>query len=346
MTYNLSPNTARLLPAAMLFVLVHAVVADAVTVVATCGQTVTGSAELRANLDCSTAGGEYALTLAPGATLRLNGFTLVAPHNGVRCDGACRLEGPGTIGASEIGPGNSCTAGYGVWGSARITKVYLEKWGTAAWGDRMRAKDVTVVNGCNGLGASQTIRVTDSTLDGLNGAGIFAPSVRVLTAIVTNSRGGGVVGERLRVKGSTITGNLVDLASPNLPRVRGSICATSSLVYPREDGIDYWDVCEAPITTTTTSLVCPATTTIPACVGTYCSSGGLCAPGQACQLVGDTCGCVGPPVPCGDLPNSFSGNVCAYGECPAGMQCFPVSIPGTCSRSCGCYAASSSLTVE
>ena len=256
----LSPTPPRLLPAAVLFVLMHAAAADAVTVVATCGQTVSGFAELQADLDCSTASGEYALTLAPGATLRLSGFTLVAPRNGIRCDAACRLEGPGTVGASEIGPGNACSAGYGLWGSARITNVRFEKWSVATSGDRIRAKGVTVVNGCNGLGANQAIRVTDSTLDGLNGAGIFAPSVRVSASSVTNSRGGGVVGERLRVQGSTITGNLVDLASPRLPRVRGSICATSSLVYPREDGIDYWTVCEAPITTTTTTP--PATTMV------------------------------------------------------------------------------------
>jgi hypothetical protein len=92
-----------------------------------------------------------------------------------------------------------------------------------------------------------------------------------------------------------------------------------------------------PSTTTTTSTMPPPTctpgSTIPKCAH-VCTPMGLCAPGQTCDP--GSCECVGPAVPCGDLPTSASGAICATGECPAGMTCRSELIPGTCLYSCGC----------
>jgi hypothetical protein len=46
----------------------------------------------------------------------------------------------------------------------------------------------------------------------------------------------------MTVVGSTITGQLRDLWSPVRPRVRDTICVTSSNGDPPE-GVDFWNVC-------------------------------------------------------------------------------------------------------
>jgi hypothetical protein len=95
-------------------------------------------------------------------------------------------------------------------------------------------------------------------------------------------------------------------------------------------------LCAPEISTTTTTTSCPATTTMPHCFGSVCLSFALCAPGQTCQSDGTSCQCAGPPVACGDLPGTLSGQVCFYGECPPGQTCGSVQIPGTCFFSCTC----------
>ena len=56
---------------------------------------VTGN--LVSDLDCSLPYGSYAVVLAQGARLELNGFTLSSDADGVKCEGTCRISGPGTI---------------------------------------------------------------------------------------------------------------------------------------------------------------------------------------------------------------------------------------------------------
>ena len=64
-----------------------------------CNQTVprgvTGN--LVSDLDCSLPYGSYAVVLSQGARLELNGFTLSSDADGVKCEGTCRISGPGTI---------------------------------------------------------------------------------------------------------------------------------------------------------------------------------------------------------------------------------------------------------
>jgi hypothetical protein len=83
--------------------------AHAKTAVTSCGMTITGNAELTADLDCSGFAG-HAVVL--DGSLALNGFTLTgnatdpAGYSAVDCSGKCRvkIKGPGTIvgGATAI----------------------------------------------------------------------------------------------------------------------------------------------------------------------------------------------------------------------------------------------------
>ena len=90
--------------------------------------------------------------------------------------------------------------------------------------------------------------------------------------------------------------------------------------------------------TTSTSTTVTATSSCPPLTAFYCGSGGcgpfpppLCPPGLTCDL--DTCACVGPAVPCGDLHNP---NFCRWGECPSGMTCKVDPGSTSCPASCAC----------
>jgi hypothetical protein len=92
-----------------------------------------------------------------------------------------------------------------------------------------------------------------------------------------------------------------------------------------------------PATSTTSTTVTP-TSTCPPLTAFYCGSGGcgpfpppLCPQGLTCDL--DTCTCVGPAVPCGDLHNP---NFCRWGECPAGTTCKVDPGSTSCPASCAC----------
>lgn len=91
--------------------------------------------------------------------------------------------------------------------------------------------------------------------------------------------------------------------------------------------------------TTSTATVCPPTSTTPPCgpePGHMCAGFALCPPGQNCVTIGTSCACSGPPVPCGDLPMSFSGRICELGDCPTGTSCRSHFDPTTCFSTCGC----------
>jgi hypothetical protein len=72
-----------------------------------------------------------------------------------------------------------------------------------------------------------------------------------------------------------------------------------------------------PTTTTTTS--CPPPTAlycgVNACPGAPFPP--FCPSGQTCQTTAESCTCVGPPVPCGNVFEPL----CHFGDCPGGLTC-------------------------
>jgi hypothetical protein len=94
-----------------------------------------------------------------------------------------------------------------------------------------------------------------------------------------------------------------------------------------------------PATTSTSSTTVTVTSSCPPLTAFYCGVGGcgpfpppLCPPGLTCDL--QTCTCVGPAIPCGDLHNP---NFCRWGECPSGMTCGADPTSTSCPQSCACH---------
>ena len=189
---------------------------------------VTGN--LVSDLDCSLPYGSYAVVLSQGARLELNGFTLSSDADGVKCEGACRISGPGTVARTQPScSGQTSIDTYGVFGVGKVTldDVTLTSWGLATWASlRLNARNVRVDGQCNGLvGNYSTISVKDS--------------------VITNNAGRGIAESgRVKVSDSIITGNFADITAGKRPRVSRSTCVTS--VGGPGAAPDTWGVCGAP----------------------------------------------------------------------------------------------------
>ena len=186
--------------------------ADAqMTQVTTCGQIVSGDAELAADLDCTGFTDDEALTIE--GTLHLNGHTLTGgPSYAVHCpQGACTIVGPGTIrGGFHAVRALTCTlrdvfiadtTNSGIWcATGRIVRSRFEDTagyavdgndlevidtqvmraagpGVSAW-ERLRARRVTVTGSAAGIIIRATqapSRVMDSRIEGNSGGGIVVP---------------------------------------------------------------------------------------------------------------------------------------------------------------------------
>lgn len=195
------------------------------TPVTFCGQTVEGVGFLQGDLDCSD-GSSPAITLTKRGVLRLRGFTLTANGNGVQCLGPCRVVGPGAIArATPSHIGDQCIGVSGVLGNkVTVSDVAFTQFGWAIIADKtLRAKRITVSDGCFGVSAGTSVRLIDST-------------------ITDNAGFGARTFGRMTVIGSTITGQLRDLWSPVPPKVQDSVCITSS-DDTSPPGIDFWGVC-------------------------------------------------------------------------------------------------------
>ena len=200
--------------------------------VTACNQTVprgvTGN--LVSDLDCSLPYGSYAVVLSQGARLELNGFTLSSDADGVKCEGTCRISGPGTIARTQPScSGQTVIDTYGVFGGGKVAldDVTLTSWGFATWASlRLNARNVHVDGQCDGLvGNYSTISVKDS--------------------VITNNAGRGIAESgRVKVSDSIITGNFADITAGKRPRVSRSTCVTS--VGGPGAAPDTWGVCGAP----------------------------------------------------------------------------------------------------
>ena len=210
-----------------------AVDAHAVPVpVTTCGQVVTArSAELVQDLDCSAFAGN-AIVMDNGGRLALNGFTLLADAggvgNGVVCTRRCKVSGPGTISGGGV-----AAFLYGTFGSITVDGVSIDGAEVGVWGQRAIVRNSTLTG--NDVGV----------------VGYTPPfgSALLRNSTVTGSGSRGVLGVRIRIIDSQVTGNggacppmevCCDLAALNTVAVRGtSVCGSSC----RYDGSGTFGVC-------------------------------------------------------------------------------------------------------
>lgn len=210
--------------------------------VTTCGQVVPRATigVLTGDLDCSSTIDE-SVHLSPGAKLRLSGFTLTASRTGVLCApvGVCRIFGPGTIRRPTLDT-SPAPDNYAVFSGSGVELrdgVTLENWQLGVFSGGVTVLKDVVISSCINGAIGSPARAIGSTFTGnryaLIGAGGTSPGGKF-------SFGG------VRVKNSTFSGNLVDLASYGRPTVRGTSCSTSwHLTRPSTpfSGGDDWGVC-------------------------------------------------------------------------------------------------------
>lgn len=212
-----------------------------------CGQSVPAGeiGELRANLECTRAGdplhlSAQGLILGRGATLNLNGFTIMGDGSGagIQCAG-CIISGPGEIANFEV-------AITGGGGRVRIQNVVARGNRNGMTYKAPRVIDlINVVMSDNAeIGMSARggrVRGRDVEASRNGTAGVWAPAVKLvrLTAIGNGSRGGVYATlpreARLRLIDSTITGNNgleagFDVLSTGRVTLRNTTCGRGARV--------------------------------------------------------------------------------------------------------------------
>lgn len=237
--------------------------------VTTCGQIVSGTGQLTANLDCSGAADE-AVKLT--GKLLLNGFTLTGnpAFDVVRCQtGGCGVSGPGTITGGADGVrsdrGARVDAGAIITGNAgdgvrtESTAKVLDATISGNGGDGVRSKSRATIqrstvsgNTGDGVRTDKTASLKEAIVTGNAGAGVDSDlTAKAKLSTVTANGLDGLKGLRVVLSSSTATGNgtapicgvlddCADLAAANLPRLSGtSACGTSR---DTENG-GSWGVC-------------------------------------------------------------------------------------------------------
>jgi hypothetical protein len=209
---------------AFLALLLVPVSASAIQQVTTCGQVLSGRAELTADLDCSAYAGD-AITLEKGP-LYLRGHTLIGNASSdpgfaaVECTSGdlarrCRVVGPGEIRGASAGVRGAFVG---------IANVELVENVRGVVASRLRAEDIEIV-GSGSMAVSLYGPVIKSSIQRAiisgNGAGVVAWScggcgspagVRIRDSIVSGNTGSGlhVAPLGLAIKNSDITGNALD----------------------------------------------------------------------------------------------------------------------------------------
>jgi len=216
-----------------------ATTAFAQTPVTACGQEVSGSAALAADLDCTGFIGN-AVTVH-GGTLALNGHTITGGDIGVYCDRRCSVVGPGlvtggkyfdidafgtSVHVKQVDVTNAGVFGVQSWKSCVIDGPATMSGNGAAVATSGKTKvrgGVTISGNGTAISANDnhgtgSVIVTGSTITG-NGWGITTQhKIKLIDATVTdNGRGGLVTGEYrcprktvVKLVRSTVTGNDTD----------------------------------------------------------------------------------------------------------------------------------------
>jgi hypothetical protein len=167
-----------------------------------------------------------AVELERGATLNLNGFSLVGPtlsegpeRSGVFCRHKCRVNGPGTI----------MGFGFGIQGRhKRITVTDVTINGATAGGlsaFQLMARRCTITGnggGVSGGHSQRKFRIYDSEISDNDVVGVSGRKIILKNVIVTGNGKNGVSSDdgRVLVWDSVIIGNGVDCASPPPPGCR------------------------------------------------------------------------------------------------------------------------------
>jgi hypothetical protein len=237
--------------------------------VTACGQVVTGSGVLVADLDCS---GEADEAVKLSGRLALGGFTLTGhpAFDVVRCEvGQCSVAGPGIVTGGldgvrgdrgvrvEAGAVISGTAGDGVRsdGSAKVRDSMI----TANGGDGIRSKARASVlrstvsgNAGDGVRADKSASVKDSTVTSNGGNGVDSElTAKAVRSSVTGNGFDGLKGNRVVLAASTATGNGTDAAcgvtdecADLAAAVRPVVAATSTCGTSRDtENGGTWGVC-------------------------------------------------------------------------------------------------------
>lgn len=185
------------------------------------GPVIEGVGIVTQDLDCTGTVNEN--IILDGSKLYLNGHTIVTgDHYVIRCNGSCKILGPGTI------TGN----GSGVFGGKNVTvkDVTFSTAGLAAGAAFKLTLDNVSINGPGGAYGGRGARIVDST--------ITASSVGVKTGFASPNDESCSKGS-LIIRRSTITGTTsadcdgtpgslcADIVSCKRPRVSDSTCNTS-----------------------------------------------------------------------------------------------------------------------
>jgi len=245
-----------------------------------CGQSVPPNevAVLRVDLTCTNS--QYGVYLGKLATLVMDGHRIVAgsstPVGGVGCDGSCTITGPGEISGLTYGVstnGGTVLASdlfvhdceYGITATQiRATNVTANnnaEWGFGAeymngtgvtanengeygfYGPRLVLSNATMSrNGDYGVSAFKSFKGTDVIVEDNVGAGVVSGRVKGLRITAGGNQGGGVFGNSVVLRDSTLLGNVAaDVGGTRRPRLTRTSCGKS--VVWKAPGAPSWGVC-------------------------------------------------------------------------------------------------------
>jgi len=209
---------------ALALVSLHVGAAHATTTVTTCGQTVSGTAELGGDLDC-TGLAPPAVFLKTDAKLDLRGFTIHAGlADGVQCESDCRIFSSATTAGTITGAdgyGIVVGGGYDFFGNLitgdlaikNVTVSFSGYYGITVQGGINMESCTVVDNGGYGAVSAdyrRPFKVVRSTISRNGGSGVGIGNVRsivVRDSTLSDNYEAGIFGRNVKVKGSTMTGN-------------------------------------------------------------------------------------------------------------------------------------------
>ncbi len=167
-----------------------ATTAAAAAVPVECGGTVAGAGILTGDLDCTTPVSQP-ITIAKGR-LDLRGFTL---QGGIVCEGSCKISNGTVTGA--------------ITGVKSIGLRDVVKYGDLSTNGHIRVKNSSVSLGVRCLSAYfGKITVQDSVIaDCHTAVEATQNGAKITGTSITNSRHVGVLGTKVSLKGSTVTGS-------------------------------------------------------------------------------------------------------------------------------------------
>jgi hypothetical protein len=191
--------------------------AHAATPISGCGSTVTGDAELTANIDCT--GSEDPAVILSKGSLALNGYTITGSAIGVKCLRKCSVTGPGTISEAEFG--------ISAYGKLTVTDVGI---------DHSEYVGIQCFRNCRVVGGSLTNSGDPQNPDIGGGEGIRSTGVLKLDGVTIANNGYGALARsypkhhgRLEARNTVFSGNGIGAVADKGAKITDS-SATGNLV--------------------------------------------------------------------------------------------------------------------